>query len=205
MLEPINNDDEIGDIMSLEELYARYQEDPAFKHLRTQPGVKFVPGHGPIEPDLMLIGEAPGRIENAKGIPFSGTAGMILTDLLESVSIDSSKIFMTNSIKYWPQDPKNPGKTRTPTREELAASREYILDEIEAVNPLIVGLCGNSALKTIFPEKTGIYKWRGKLLEDTYVVLYHPALISYKPEKRFEVLSTYFKLKEYLEKAKQND
>lgn len=205
MLEPTNNTDtEIGDTVSLEEIYEEYQRDEAFKHLRAQYGVNFVPGSGPMQPDLMLIGEAPGRMENAKRIPFVGDAGTILNDILSIINIDPSTVFMTNSIKYWTQEPDHPGKTRPPTKEELAASRKYLLDEIEAVDPLIVGICGRSALKALYPEKTGIYKWRGQLLDDAYVVLYHPSVIAYSPEKRPLVLSTYFKLKEYLEEAKND-
>jgi uracil-DNA glycosylase family 4 len=202
MLEPIDTSLNKDTEMSLDDIYRDYQKDEAFKHLRTQPGVKFVPGTGPLEPEIMLIGEAPGRMENAKRIPFSGSAGEILSGILETVDIDYSKVFMTNVIKYWPQEPDNPGKTRTPTDKELTSAREYVLDEIDVVNPLLVGLCGNSALRTIYPEKRGIYRWRGKLIEDTYVVLYHPALLGYRPEKRPLVLSSYFDLKKHLEKAR---
>ena len=43
-----------------------------------------VPGEGPGDADIMIVGEAPGAKEDEEGRPFVGAAGKLLTTLLES-------------------------------------------------------------------------------------------------------------------------
>jgi uracil-DNA glycosylase len=85
----------------LQALYEDYMIDERFEHFRDL-HKNFVPGMGPLSPKLMLVGEAPGRMENAKRLPFVGQAGINLANLLEDVGIDQYNVFMTNVLKYWP-------------------------------------------------------------------------------------------------------
>lgn len=179
----------------LRELYDSYLVDSRFNHLRDARR-KFVPGAGPLRAGLMLIGEAPGKMENAKGIPFVGRAGINLNNLLEDVKINPDEVFFTNTVKYWPLQQTD--GTYTPTDEELLASREYLLKEIEIVEPLVIGMCGRTAIHTIFPSIKDVYHSHGELLQGKYVPLYHPAVISYQPHRKSSVREGYTKLAAYL-------
>ena len=46
--------------------------------------IKPVPGDGNLNSDILFIGEAPGRFEDQKGLPFVGRAGIILDDSAEN-------------------------------------------------------------------------------------------------------------------------
>lgn len=172
-----------------------YQDDPRFIHFR-ELNKNFVPGDGPVDAKLILVGEAPGRMENAKRTPFVGPAGINLTNLLEDVKIDESLVYKTNVVKYWPPIREN---SYTPTEEEIEASREYLMDEISIIDPIIIGLCGRTSIHAVFPELSNVWAHHGTLLEGKFVPLYHPAVISYNPQKKPSVREGYMKLKAYLD------
>lgn len=180
----------------LDNLYKQYAADPRFNDLR-KTGINLVTGKGPLNPKIMLIGEAPGHLENANRMPFVGKSGSNLTHLLTDNGLDPYDIFMTNVVKYWPKPPK-PGIKRFFNHREIVASREYIQKEIEIVRPKIVGLCGKFAIQAIFPEKTQIFADHATLLEGKFVPLYHPIVLSYDKEKKALLQKGYAKLKDYI-------
>lgn len=182
-------------IERLQDLNLEYMEDAHFNHMR-KPGIRFVPGTGPVNPRIMIIGEAPGRLENARQIPFLGRAGINLANILDDVNIDMHDIYLTNSVKYLPTETS--GKPRTPTIEEMKSSRPYLLREIEIVNPGIVALAGRIPLLTIVPELAKkFHEWHGKLYNNRYVPLYHPAVVTHNPSKKGEVRSGYASLRRH--------
>jgi uracil-DNA glycosylase family 4 len=121
----------------LNELNERYKRDPKFEHLRAD-DIQFVPGTGILNPSAMLIGEAPGAVENARAIPFVGNAGAELAKLLKKAEIDISELYMTNVVKYWTRTAER--RVRAPTEQEIEDSKQYLLEEIEIVNPSFVAL-----------------------------------------------------------------
>ena len=62
----------------------------------------FVGGVGPLEPELMVIGEAPGKHENERGIPFVGPSGEIVDECFAKAGIKRSEVYITNVSKYQP-------------------------------------------------------------------------------------------------------
>lgn len=184
----------------LDELYRDIQQDPKLNHLRAA-WVEFVPGQGPIDADLMIIGEAPGRLENAKRTPFVGPAGLNLLNLLEDVDIDSRGVFFTNAVKYWPYERKEDGtfKTRTPQEADIALFREYLMDEIAIVRPKIVALAGNVASQAVFPDMENYMHQHGRLIDGRFVIVYHPAVISYQAHMKSKVKYGYSRLKNHLD------
>jgi uracil-DNA glycosylase family 4 len=176
----------------LESIYSDIALDPAFEHLR-KTGAHFVPGAGNRDrPALMFIGEAPGAQEDRKGIPFVGAAGKILDNLLEEIGLDREKIFISNVLKYRP--PAN----RDPVPDERKASAPYLLREIESVRPRLVVLLGRHALTTFFPTQR-ISAVHGQMLEERFVVLYHPATVIYDPGRRAVLTADFRKLVDFLD------
>ena len=108
----------------------------------------------------ILIGEAPGENEDKTGTPFVGRAGKLLNEFLEKAEISREKdLYIINTVKCRP--PKN----RVPTDSEKAACEEYLLKQIETIDPKIMIFCGATALKSFYPQKTAISKIRGEVLE----------------------------------------
>jgi uracil-DNA glycosylase family 4 len=181
-------------------LYQDIQQDPKLDHLRAA-WVEFVPGLGPIDADLMIIGEAPGRLENARKTPFVGPAGLNLLNLLEDVDINSQRVFLTNAVKYWPYmlNPDGSMRTRTPESKDIELFREYLFDEIDIVKPRLVALAGNVASQAIFPKMSSYMHQHGKLIDGKFVIVYHPAVISYQAHMKSKVKYGYSRLKNHLD------
>ena len=105
-----------------------------------------VPGAGPENAEIMLIGEGPGFHENEKGLPFVGAAGKFLDELLEKGGVSRETVFITNVVKCRP-----PGN-RDPLPEELAACSDYLNRQIEAINPLVIVTLGEVFHGPLFPQ-----------------------------------------------------
>lgn len=178
----------------LDSLYDDYKNDEVFDNLRGD-DIGFVRGFGPFNPAIMIVGEAPGHLENEKGIPFIGRSGKYLSDFLKEAKILPKDVFMTNMVKYWPQDPIHPYKTREFTKEEIEESKQYLLDEIEIVNPGVVGLCGYAVIEAFIPDFGHIYNVNGDLIDGKYVPLYHPTVVTNNPVKREDMRVGYRMLK----------
>jgi len=103
-----------------------------------------VPGKGPAESEIMLIGEGPGFHENEQGLPFVGASGNFLTQLLNDSGVPRETVFITNVIKCRP-----PGN-RDPQENELLACGEYLEKQIEAINPLIIITLGRFSMARYF-------------------------------------------------------
>jgi len=149
---------------------------------RTKPVV----GEGSLSAKLMLVGEAPGYYEDLKGIPFVGKAGKVLDELLESVELGRSDVYIANVLKCRP-----PGN-RNPATEELKACTPYLDAQIEIIEPAVIATLGNFSLGYIFDKfglkKDKISKLHGKVFKIStiagikkVVALYHPAVATYNP------------------------
>lgn len=129
-----------------------------------------VPGEGPCPARIMLIGEAPGKEEDLSGRPFVGRAGRLLGQALVSAGLDRSEVFITSIVKCRP--PKN----RMPKRSEIESCRPYLEAQMQAVSPDVVCLMGNVACRAVL-DVQGIAKLHGQILQDRFLVTYHPAAV----------------------------
>lgn len=151
-------------------------------------------GYGNLNSKLMFIGEAPGKNEDEKGIPFCGKAGKILDTLLETISLKRKNIYITNILKCRP--PLN----RKPKRQEIEKCGIYLKKQIEIIKPKIICCLGEVALKFILKnysikEKIKISKMHGKVIETkNFKILpfFHPAYAIYN-KKIFDVMKNDFK------------
>jgi len=156
-----------------------------------------VPGDGKASARVMLIGEAPGREEDASGHPFVGAAGRFLDHVLEGTGINRSDLFITNIVKCRP--PKN----RAPRVNEIeTCASNYLFKQIELINPALIMLLGGVAAKTILGVKS-VNEARGRVIERDgrkYLVGYHPAVRFYREDLGEKVKEDFELLKRVLKK-----
>lgn len=143
-----------------------------------------VPGEGPADARVAVVGEAPGASEDKQGRPFVGAAGRFLAELLELVGLRREDVFITNVLK------SRPPKNRSPRKAEVEHSLPWLRAQLEIVAPELVVPMGRHAL-TVFAPGAKISEVHGELLEVTgaprLVPLYHPASALHRRELR-EVL-----------------
>ncbi|WP_456474563.1 uracil-DNA glycosylase [Candidatus Pyrohabitans sp.] len=133
---------------------------------------KAVPGEGSPRARIMLVGEAPGREEDATGKPFVGRAGRLLTQVLNQASLTREEVFITSVIKCRP--PNN----RRPRKKEIKACLPHLRRQIEVINPHVILLLGGVAGEALLGIKK-VGETRGKPIRRgrIYLVTYHPAAI----------------------------
>jgi DNA polymerase len=155
-----------------------------------------VPGEGPANAKIMIVGQAPGVEENETGRPFVGRAGKFLNKLLKIAGIEREKVFITSPLKCLPQPPIN----RTPKKEEIEACLPWLKKQIEIIDPKYFVLLGEVAFSVFFPrEKLGDF--RGKWIEKQgkfYFPTYHPAAGLRFPKIRKILEKDFKKLKNFL-------
>jgi uracil-DNA glycosylase family 4 len=130
-----------------------------------------VPGEGPVDAKIMIVGQAPGREEDLQGRPFVGRAGKFLNHLLEITQIDRKEIFITSSLKCFPLI------NRKPTKKEIKTCLPYLKEQIEIINPQKFILLGEVAFKVFFPKER-LKKIQGKWVRKDnkeFFAAYHPA------------------------------
>ncbi|MEG0766166.1 MAG: uracil-DNA glycosylase [Clostridia bacterium] len=145
-------------------------------------------GEGEIPARLMLIGEAPGEQEALQRRPFVGKAGKNLDQFLACVGLERKQLYITNAVKFRPTRQSAAGRTvnRTPTSEEIALWRPWLLREIALVRPQIVATLGNVPLRALTGKSMTIGEVHGTFLDPSdwsarVFPLYHPASVIYRP------------------------
>jgi uracil-DNA glycosylase family 4 len=122
----------------------------------------YVPGVGSYYADLMIVGEAPGRVETEYGKPFIGPSGDLLDEALSACHITRSEVYITNVVKYQP--PFNDFTKLHLIGVDLADSiRKLWEDEIHKIKPKCILAVGNEALNAL-TSNSGILKYRGSIL-----------------------------------------
>ena len=127
---------------------------------------------------LMFIGEAPGADEDAKGEPFVGRAGQLLTKIIAAMGMTREEVYIANILKCRP--PQN----RDPLPSEVECCEEYLRAQIALIKPKYICALGRIAahwlLKTEAPLgalRTGSYTYEGIPV----IVTYHPAALLRNP------------------------
>lgn len=139
-----------------------------------------VPGEGSPEAEVLFIGEGPGFHEDRQGRPFVGPAGQFLNELLASIGLDRSSVFIANVVKHRP--PEN----RDPMPNEIAACSDYLTRQIAAINPKVIVTLGRFSMARFFPgAKISAIHGKAKLIDGRIVVaMYHPAAALHQQTKR---------------------
>lgn len=133
---------------SLPDIYEAYRSDARFDHLRTE-HIVLVPGEGSSRPSVLIVGEAPGAMENTHRRPFVGASGAVLRSLIkDTAGLPEHAYFITNTVKY-----RLPGN-RIPTPAEVDSSLPYLRQEYAALGaPAAIVAVGGVAVQAFWKHK----------------------------------------------------
>ena len=132
-------------------------------------------GDGDINSPLMLIGEAPGEIEDNSGHSFQGEVGSLLKKMLMAINIRFENVYSTYSINFkTPEDKK-------PTVQEIKRYSTFLKEHISIINPKIVILMGSTAMESVTGLNTKISNERGKWKEIILKSKTFPFMITFSP------------------------
>src|SRR5271166_23463 len=156
-------------------------------------------GAGNADADLMFVGEAPGASEDEQGLPFVGRAGKLLEQLLQEIGQQRTDVFIANVLKCRP-----PGN-RDPLPIEIQNCQEYLLRQVELIEPTVICTLGNFSTKLLRGDPTGITRLHGQpelaVLGSRAVRLYpiyHPAAALYTPRMLQTLREDFARLPELL-------
>jgi len=157
-----------------------------------------VPGEGPEDAKIALIGEAPGYNEDQEGKPFVGDAGDILTELLEKkAGLERKDVFIGNVLKCRP--PEN----RDPKDKEIEACSPYLKKQIRTIEPKLIVSLGRFAANLFSDNSVKISKEHGEIKDIEYggwkcklLLSYHPAAALYGGGVREKLNKDFSKLGE---------
>jgi len=151
---------------------------------------------------LMFVGEAPGADEDAQARPFVGRAGQLLTKIIEAIGLKREDVLIGNVNRCRP--PAN----RPPTPEEASMCKPFLLREIAAVQPEVIVVLGNTAMKNLLDLKQGITRVRGQFQDYQGVKVmptFHPAYLLRDPTKKKETWEDIKKVRDYLDTARKQE
>ena len=187
------------------------KESPLYKFRIESKNLPVI-GEGSHSAKIMFIGEAPGRNEAKTGRPFCGAAGKILDQLLNSVGIERSEIYITNIVK------DRPPQNRDPLPDEIKTYGPFLDRQIEIIQPQVIATLGRYAMGYVMAKlglelelepiskmhgrvfavpREALAKWGWENREMTIVPLYHPAVAVYNShtldslKKDFEILKDF--------------
>lgn len=145
---------------------------------------------------LMFVGEAPGADEDEQARPFVGRAGQLLTKIIEAIGLKREDVLIGNVNRCRP-----PGN-RPPTPEEATMCKPFLLREIAAVQPEVIVVLGNTAMRNLLDIKQGITRVRGNFQDYQGVKVmptFHPAYLLRDPSKKKETWEDLKKVRDYLD------
>ena len=159
------------------------------------PGKNLVFSDGSNDAKLMIVGEAPGRTEDKFQKPFVGRAGRLLDNLLKSINLDRSKVYITNVVNY------RPDKNRKPTPEEINQFKNLLFKHIEIIKPKRILLLGATAASAVLNHIGPLSKVRGqwkniKIINSYFDILttFHPAFLLRQPNQKKNAINDIKKL-----------
>lgn len=160
-----------------------------------------VPGEGPPDAKIMLIGEGPGYHEDRQGRPFVGPSGQFLDELLAMAGLKRSDVFVGNVVKCRP--PQN----RDPQPDEVATCTEnYLFRQIEIIDPAVIVTLGRFSMNLFLPgEKISRIHGQPRTVGGRLIVpMLHPAAALHQPQNRPLIEADFQRLPEILAAAERN-
>lgn len=163
----------------LEQLRALAEQCVKCRLAKTRTHVVF--GEGNADAGMVFVGEAPGENEDLQARPFVGAAGNLLTRFIEQMGLSRRDVYICNVIKCRP--PNN----RDPLPDEVAACENYLIQQLDILEPRVICSLGRYAAQTLLRTSAPISRLRGnRYLYHRIPVIptYHPASLLYHPANR---------------------
>lgn len=168
------------------------------KHLPFAKSAKqLVFGEGSLNPEIYILGEAPGRMEDEIGRPFVGRSGKLLRALIQNAGFLEKNVYITSVVRFRP--PHN----KTPNPGEVAAYEKYVDEELKIIQPKVIVTVGAVSLKKFTKEPISQIhgmprraEWLGHKFN--LVPMFHPAAALRNPNIRRLLEADFKKLKKML-------
>lgn len=160
-----------------------------------------VTGEGNPSARVMLIGEGPGKDEDATGRPFVGPAGQLLDKMLSAIGLDRERVYIANVVKCRP--PNN----RAPAEAEALSCLPYLRAQFALVRPAILVCLGATAARYLYDPEVRITRDRGvwKCAKGVWILpTYHPAALLRSPDKKRDAWEDMKGLREKMEELGLN-
>jgi DNA polymerase len=132
---------------------------------------------------LMFVGEGPGADEDATGLPFVGKAGQLLNNMIAAMGVTREQVYIANIVKCRP--PQN----RTPEPVEATTCSQFLLRQIDVVQPQVIVALGATAATYLLGVRQSLASLRGKWYScrgAKVAVTYHPAFLLRDPRQKGE-------------------
>ncbi|MGH7181736.1 MAG: uracil-DNA glycosylase family protein [Nitrospiraceae bacterium] len=158
---------------------------------------------GPFDADYMFIGEAPGKVENTKGLPFQGSTGREMREgYMPTANIRPEKVFISNAIKCMPvsTDGRLDGNSARDQALLESCSLAHLYQEIDQVKPKLIIPMGVFACRAIDPD-INLELQHGIPLETswgTVFPMFHPAGGVHEPKKMLQIRTDWVRLRRYI-------
>jgi DNA polymerase len=137
-----------------------------------------VPGEGPPDAQLVVVGEGPGATEDETGRPFVGRAGELLSEILAAIDLPREQVYICNVVKCRP--PSN----RKPQPDEVQTCVPYLHRQLEIIRPKVILAMGGTAAETLLNTRGSLGGMRNRVHEFRgipLIVTYHPAALLRNP------------------------
>ena len=140
-------------------------------------------GDGDANARLMFVGEGPGADEDTSGVPFVGKAGQLLNNMIQAMGLKREEVYIANIVKCRP--PAN----RVPEPVEANTCDQFLLQQIDVVQPQVVVALGATAAMYLLGVKQSLSALRGRWHRcrgAKLAVTYHPAFLLRDPRMKSE-------------------
>jgi len=146
---------------------------------------KIILGDGNINSSIMLIGEAPGLMEDSTGLTFAGEVGALLKKMLIAINIKKENIYSTYAVNF------RPPEDRKPTSIEIKRYSLFLQKHISIIKPKIIILMGTTAMEALtgLNNKISIErgKWKEIIVKNTnynVIITFNPSYLLRVPENK---------------------
>jgi len=146
---------------------------------------KIILGDGNINSSIMLIGEAPGLMEDSTGLTFAGEIGALLKKMLIAINIKKENIYSTYAVNFRPPD------DRKPTSIEIKRYSQFLQKHISIIRPKIIILMGSTAMEALtgLNSKISIERgmWKEVIIKNTNyntIITFNPSYLLKVPENK---------------------
>ena len=149
-------------------------------------------GEGASPADVLLVGEAPGDLEDRAGHPFVGPAGKLLDRAMLEAGLDRTRAYLTNSVKHFKFVVIERGRRlhKKPNAAEVRACNPWLREEIRLVKPRVIVALGATAAQALLGKQFRVTQQRGKPMPtdvaEAIIATVHPSAVLRAPDAERE-------------------